>query len=133
MLTFLFFLADDWLQRMHINATSDAGITTEALHCDTLHTDFCSPPGDGDCEVYNPAACKSSPLPCAVPASADLSHVVQAIRLQAANVHAGLQAIDISNIKTTLSEELSLQEIVHDFMFEGEQESNGGLDVFKVN
>ena len=67
------------------------------------------------------------------PHVADLSPVVQAIRLHAANVHAGLQAIDISNIKTTLSEELSLQEIFHDFMFEGEQESNGRLDVFKVN
>lgn len=53
-------LIDDWVQRMHINATADADITPGDLDCSVLHTQNCQPPVDGDCENYNPAACKRS-------------------------------------------------------------------------
>jgi hypothetical protein len=55
-------VTDDWVQRMNINATAGSGFTPSDIDCTMLHSESCQPPGTGDCERYNPAACTKLPL-----------------------------------------------------------------------
>ncbi|KAI1380991.1 hypothetical protein F4677DRAFT_462112 [Hypoxylon crocopeplum] len=92
---------DDWVQQMHKNATGKSGVTPGDLDCTLLHSENCQPPGDGDCENYNPAA-------------------FQVIQTQVVNLYSILQSMDIATIKQTLLQDLKIGELIRDFVPESD-------------
>ncbi|XXH03390.1 hypothetical protein Hte_009791 [Hypoxylon texense] len=113
----------DWVQQMHKNATAGSGITPGDLDCTILHSENCQPPGDGDCEHYNPAACIVLPVAPLVDVGRLLTtRIVQVIQTQVVNLYSILQAMDIAAIKDTLLNGLKIGELVRDFVPESDMD-----------
>lgn len=112
--------SDDWLQQMHKNATAKSGVSTGVLDCTMLHSENCSPVGDGDCDNYDPASCTLQPLPpfsryYVIRIFNDVK-IVALIQTQAVNLYGILQAMDIASIKNTLLEMLNLDKLISQFV-----------------